>query len=173
MPNMDMYLSSHNRKVLEEKKPDNSVDCNCDEGNVCPLEDKCMTKGVVYEATVFTNEDNTSMKYVGSASTTFKARLYNHRSSFTHVEKKHQTALSNYYWKKKEEGMVPEVNFRILSTAAAYTAASGKCSLCLQEKVYILLADKASSLNRKSEIGNKCRHRWRHTLEGWKPGATS
>ena len=132
-----------------------------------------MIKGVVYEATAYTKEDNITKKYVGSASTTFKARLYNHRSSFTHIEKKHQTSLSTYIWKKKDEGMEPEVSFKILTTAPAYTSSSGRCNLCLQEKVYILLADKSSSLNKKSEISNKCRHKWKWSLEGWKPGTTS
>ena len=116
---------------------------------------------------------NITKKYVGSASTTFKARLYNHRSSFIHIEKKHQTSLSTYFWKKKDEGMEPEISYKILTAAPAYSSSAGRCNLCLQEKVFILLADKTSSLNKKSEISNKCRHKWKWSLEGWKPGTTS
>ena len=170
---MDKHLAAHNSKVLKEKERTKEEDCNCDENEICPLQERCMTKGVVYEATAYTQEDNITKKYVGSASTTFKARLYNHRSSFTHSEKRHQTALSAYVWAKKEEGMEPEITYKILTTAPAYTASSGRCSLCLQEKVHILLADKKTSLNKRSEISNKCRHKWKWSLAGWKPGTTS
>ena len=85
----------------------------------------------MYEATAYTRDDNVSKKYVGSASTTFKARFYNHKSSFSNIEKRHQTSLSTYIWMKKEEGMVPEVSYRVLTAAPAYTASSGRCSLCL------------------------------------------
>ena len=172
MPNMDKYLASHNTRVLKEKEEE-VKGCNCYVKENCPLEEKCLTKGVVYEASVFTPGNNIPMKYVGSSSTTFKERWYNHRSSFAHIEKRHQTALSDYVWKKKEEGLNPEVTFNILTSAKAYTASSGRCSLCLQEKVHILLAEKTTSLNKKSEISNKCRHKWKWTLEGWKPGTAS
>ena len=131
-----------------------------------------MEKGVVYQATITTLEDNSIMKYIGSASTTFKDRLYNHRSLILNIEKRHQTALSTYAWDKKDEGKTPVVNYELLTKAAPYTSATGKCQLCLQEKVNILLADKSSALNKRSEISAKCRHRHRWTLAGWKPGIT-
>ena len=56
----------------------------------------------MYEASAHTREDNITIKYVESASTTFKARFYNHKSSFSNIEKKNQTSLSTYFWKKKE-----------------------------------------------------------------------
>ena len=41
------------------------------------------------------------------------------------------------------------------------------------KKVHILMADRDTSLNKRSEISNKCRHKWKWTLEGWKPGTTT
>ena len=174
MPNVDQLISAHNKKVLAEdnniedrtcsctpKPPNNEVDC--------PLEGNCLVKGVIYEATA-TSDDGETKKYVGAASTTFKARLYNHHSSFTMVEKRHQTTLSTYVWKKREEGVEVNISYKILAKAPPYSAARGRCNLCLQEKVHILLADENTSLNRRSELHQKCRHRHKHTLRGWSAG---
>ena len=173
MPNMDRHLTAHNTRILKEKEGQEVMNCNCAMDKTCPLDGKCMDKGIVYEARVHTMQDNVTKTYVGSAATTFKARWYNHKSSFTNIEKKNQTSLSTYIWKKKEEGMQPAVSFSVLTSAPAYTSSSGRCSLCLQEKVFILLADRDSCLNKKSEVSNKCRHKHKWTLEGWKPGTTS
>ena len=86
--------------------------------------------------------------------------------------KKHSTSLSTYVWKAKEEGRNPKVTFRAVAKAAAYTAATARCNLCLQERVNILMANEAETLNRRTEIVGKCRHRHKWTLAGWKPGVT-
>ena len=176
MPNVDQIIAAHNKKVLADDS-DNNVDiktCNCtpkppNNEVECPLDGNCLVKGVVYEATA-TSPDGEMKKYVGAASTTFKARLYNHHSSFTMEQKKHQTTLSSYVWRKKEEGVEVNLSYKILAKAQPYSAARGRCNLCLQEKVQILLTDENSSLNRRSELHNKCRHKFKHTLKGWTPG---
>ena len=86
------------------------------------------------------------------------------------VEKRHQTTLSTYVWKKREEGVEVNITYRILAKAPPYSAARGRCNLCLQEKVHILLADEDTSLNRRSELHQKCRHKHKHTLRGWSAG---
>ena len=112
------------------------------------------------------------MKYVGAAATTFKARWYNHKSTLSNKEKQHSTALSTFVWQAKDLGMEPDITYKVLAKAPPYSAKSGRCSLCLQEKVHILLADPQTSLNRRREIAGKCRHRHKCTLGGWTPGVT-
>ena len=52
MKNMSSVLSSHNRKILaENEKPDK---CSCKNRDECPLENKCLTPRVIYEADVIT-----------------------------------------------------------------------------------------------------------------------
>ena len=65
MPNMDRHLTAHNTRILKEKERQEVLNCNCSSDNNCPLEGQCMDKGIVYEATAHTVEDNVSMKYVG------------------------------------------------------------------------------------------------------------
>ena len=143
--------------------------CQDPSAEICPLQGNCLDKGIVYQATV-TAEDNSTMNYIGSAATTFKDRWYNHRSSFIMREKEFNTALSAYVWSKKDAGLNPIVTYSTLTKAEPYSASRGKCYLCLQEKVHILLTNQSFSLNKRLEISSKCRHKYKHSLAGWKPG---
>ena len=118
MPNINKIISAHNKMILKEETNVESSNCSClkKNGESCPLQDNCLDKGIVYEASVTTNDGNTKT-YVGSTGTTFKARLYNHRSSFLDRAKEHQTALSTYMWKMKDENKKPEITWRTLAKA--------------------------------------------------------
>ena len=71
MKNMSSILSSHSRKILAENEKQHKSNCrNIDK---CPLENKCLTPRVVYEADVITL--NTSRNfYIGLSDTPFKKR---------------------------------------------------------------------------------------------------
>ena len=45
-----------------------------------------------------------------------------------------------------------------------YSPLNGKCRLCTLEKLFIAKSDEMVSLNLRSEISGKCRHRNRHVL---------
>ena len=128
-PNIDQTIAAHNKKILAEDSEDrvDTKTCSCTPkppSNTveCPLEGKCLEKEIVYQATAIC-EDGEVKKYIGAASTTFKARLYNHQSSFTMEEKKHQTTLSSYVWRKREEGKEVNIEYKVLAKAPAYSAA--------------------------------------------------
>ena len=70
MPNLDAEISKHNLKTVEEcKKPKKNKLCNCrNESNkinmsytFSPIRGKCLTKSVVYEATVTHKAKNMSL----------------------------------------------------------------------------------------------------------------
>ena len=52
MRNMNSILTSHNKKILAENEK--QYECNCRNKDECPLENKCLTPQVVYEADVIT-----------------------------------------------------------------------------------------------------------------------
>ena len=55
--------------------------CNCRNKGECPLENKCLTPRVIYEADVITL--NTSRKFhIGLSDTPFKERYNNHKRDF-------------------------------------------------------------------------------------------
>jgi len=100
MPNMARIISGHNKKVGGSASVPSEEGCNCRGGtNMCVLGGKCLTKGLVYKCRVTAGVD--SKEYVGLASTSFKSRYSSHKSSFTHENKAHSTALSSHIWDLK------------------------------------------------------------------------
>ena len=90
LPIVEQIISKHNRKVL--KRDEEVGQCNCQAGT-CPVEGACQTSGVVYKATVKT-EDDSVFKYVGLTEEKFKERFRKHQSSFRTRNKKNKTNLS-------------------------------------------------------------------------------
>ena len=78
--NMKSIISSHNKQILTSKNK--QVGCNCRVKNSCPLDNKCLTSQLIYQADVANNLDDESKYYLGLAETTFKERYGNHKSSF-------------------------------------------------------------------------------------------
>ena len=54
MPNMASAVAMHNKKLLQEDQQDaDLLGCNCQDGPaVCPVQGRCLTKSVIYRATV-------------------------------------------------------------------------------------------------------------------------
>ena len=50
----------------------------------------------------------------------------------------------------------------------AYTAGGRSCDLCLEEKIFILKSNKDKTLNKRSELFTKCRHRKKFNAENFK-----
>ena len=94
--NMKKLLSSHNQKILNiNKNQENKKMCNC-RTPPCPLQGKCQTDNLVYQATV--KMDREKQTYIGLASTTFKLILANHKISFNKEEKRCTTTLRSHIW---------------------------------------------------------------------------
>ena len=89
--NMSQLISSHNKKILRKNENPVIKKCNCTK-EPCPIEGKCQTENVVYQATV--QSENNVETYVGLTSTTFKARWSNHKTAFKHVSHRNETALA-------------------------------------------------------------------------------
>ena len=61
--------------------------------------------------------------------------------------------LAGHIWSLKDRGVHDfEVTWEIFSVTI-------KCMLCLKEKHFIMYGEGTSSLNKRSEIFNTCRHR--------------
>ena len=113
MPNI-ANVSLHNKSVLNKTKetadhtpPEN--ECNCRIRNNCPLKGKCQTKGIVYQATVTNEDNNTKETYVGLTEGTFKTRYRNHTSSFRNEKSKNATELSKHVWSLKESNALHSI----------------------------------------------------------------
>ena len=61
MPNMGQIIAGKNKKILSKTKENEKI-CSCPKTKVCPLENKCLSKGIVYQATVNLKNKKTKNK---------------------------------------------------------------------------------------------------------------
>ena len=71
MPNVESVVSKSNFKIIEESKTQekNETTCNCRVKTSCPVEGKCLSRSVIYKATVTYN--NKEHHYIGSTARNF------------------------------------------------------------------------------------------------------
>ena len=87
---------------MKESTQDSKL-CICRQKSSCPLDGKCLTKCVVYEATVTETTLNNQETYIGLTENEFKTRFNFHKSSFKLEHKRTQTALSEHVRKLKKQ----------------------------------------------------------------------
>ena len=165
MPNIETIIKAHNNKILGSGNTSEPAKCNCRVKEECPLPGKCTTKNIVYEATVKTPDEE--KKYIGLTATSFKTRFTSHKASFNHREKRNQTELSKYIWQMKDDGVPYTLTWKIRKHAQPYSPKSGRCNLCLSEKLCIITSDKSTTLNSRTELVSTCRHKRKFLLSGY------
>jgi hypothetical protein len=168
MPNMKTIIRAENNRKLRklERDTDNDKACNCRNKNVCPLDNKCLSSGIVYQATVRIN--TTSESYVGLGETGFKTRYRNHCTSFNHERYKNATELSKYIWDLKNSKEDHIIIWRQLCKATPYNSITKRCNLCLAEKYYIIHKPEMCTLNARKDPVLSCRHKNKHLLSAVK-----
>ena len=67
----------------------------------CPLNQKCLSNNILYQANFSTDEDSETEVYNGICETTFKLRYANHKKLFNHRNRKSETELCNKFRKIK------------------------------------------------------------------------
>ena len=161
MPNMATSISRHNSKLLrEDRHMARSLGCSCKGGAAsCPVQGVCKQEGVVYEACVKERISGKTETYTGLTGRTFKQRWNEHNRDFEKIENRTNTSLSLHIWELKDKGIEFDTSWRILERASLYNPATKKCNLCLKEKYFIMYSDTSSTLNKRSEVFNTCRHR--------------
>ena len=165
-PSMKSIISSHNTKLIRAKGTMQTYGCNCRGGvESCPLQGRCQVPSLVYKATVSSVEGDRS--YIGQAASTFKLRYNNHMNSFTNTAKKHSTALSTYVWKLNREGVDHNIRWSSQCEPQPYNGGGRICDLCVMEKTMIARSDVRESLNKRTEIMAKCRHKLPYYLNNY------
>ena len=162
MPNFKMKLDSANKQKMNlhessSASKDNQNGCNCRDRKTCPLMNKCLSKGLVYQATVKTQESEES--YVGMTETTFKLRYANHKQSFNNPVYRNQTELSKYIWSLKDKNLKFQIAWKILCFADPYNNCTKRCNLCITEKWIILCKPELGSLNCRVSLVSSCPHK--------------
>ena len=167
MNNVKSIISKHNTRITGKSKPQCEVidPCTCRDKKTCPLQEKCMTKDIVYKATITTSNTYSTKHYIGMTASTFKERYRNHIKSFIHKSYSNDTELSKYIWKLKDNKQDFDITWSVLKQSISYTGGSKRCNLCLEENLCILKDKNIQNLlNKKSEIFSTCNHRKKHAL---------
>ena len=121
---------------------------------------KCLTPSVVYKAAISTKDiAHQTKNYIGVTAGPFKERFNNHRKSINNFSYRKETKLSKYAWELKEQGMQFDIKWSVIKRVPAYSAGGKSCELCLEEKLLILKSKKEQTLNKRSELFAKCRHK--------------
>ena len=189
LPNMKSFINQHNTKILNKHaKQQSSINiqsnsnttnnatsqrnastlqntqCNCRQTDACPIERKCLSTSVVYEAKVTTADNNEAKRYIGVTGGTFKSRYRNHAKSFSNRKYQNETELSKYIWKLKDAKRTFAIDWSLKKKVPVYRAGCRRCNLCLEEKLILLKDRKHELLNKRSELFSKCRHVTRHLI---------
>ena len=167
MPNMAAILSRHNKTTLASKDINVHPPCNCRRKAECPLNGDCRKNAIVYKASISTDSNDPPKSYYGCCETEFKYRFYNHRQTFKNKQKRHTTELSKAFWEAIDNGRDPHVEWSILVKSSTYQPGGARCNPCLDEKLAILLADPPSTLNKRTELTGKCRHKNKFKLKNF------
>lgn len=165
MKNIGQIISAHNRKIVNAAsgRTENHAGCNCRKKTSCPLNGKCLSASVVYQATV-KQESGHMETYVGLTENSFKTRWNNHKSSFTNSANRNATELSKFVWTLKDRKVHFDISWRILKYCNSYNRTTKSCMLCLNEKLIITRFTNLASLNKRNELVSCCRHAAKHFL---------
>ena len=156
---MAQIISGKNSKLLEKEKEEKKL-CSCtkEKKDQCPLEQKCLSENIVYQATV-TKPNLETTTYIGQTSCNFKARLAVHKHPFKDKDKTSQTALSTYIHELNSKGIEPKVSWKIIDRGKSFSPVTGVCHLCVKEAFYIVFKPELAKLNSRSEIFSACFHK--------------
>ena len=165
-PSMSAIISSHNKSLLSKQhnQPE-PPKCNC--RNHCPMDGNgdCRTANVVYKATVTPDGTPAPKEYIGISATEFKLRYANHKQSFNNISKRDATSLSQFIWDLKEKNISYNIKWKIIAKCQPYACGAKRCDLCTAEKYAILMSDPKVTLNKRTELIGKCRHRAKFKLK--------
>ena len=163
MPNVSRIIQGNNKQVLQQQNDTNSnrpaKTCNC-RAATCPLDGKCLTQSVIYEATLKTCND--TFTYIGLTEGPFKTRYNGHKQTFKHDKYRNSTEMSKKVWELKDKNVDYDISWKVLQQAHPYKGGGSLCDLCAAEKLHII--KNPCSLNKRSELISKCRHAKKYLL---------
>ena len=165
LPNIKSIINTYNRKIIYPSPTIGRRTCNCINISQCPLQQRCLSNNILYQASITPLGDNSEIKvYYGICEITFKLGDANHKKSSSHKNHKSDTELSNKFWRIKDNKPNANITWEILGRHQAYYTSSKRYSLCLNEKLKIVLHRGSNMLNRRTKILNKCRHKRKYAL---------
>ena len=138
---------------MKESTQDSKL-CNYRQKISCPLDGKCLTRCVVYKATVTETTSNNQETYIGLTENEFKTRFNLHKSSFKLEHKRTSTTLGEHVLKLKKQKHQLHHQKGGRQKVKPFAPSDKVCKLCK-----LSIRRSAPSLNKRSEIFGHCIHR--------------
>ena len=153
---MAQIIAAKNKNILKPPETEKRK-CSCPKTKVCPLDNKCLSEEIIYQATV-SSQNSEPKTYIGQCSTDFKARLGTHTQTFNNPNVS-QTSISRYVHKLKNKNIEPTISWKLIDRGKKYSPVSETCQLCTREAYHIIFHPDLAKLNSKSEIFSSCQHK--------------
>ena len=136
--------------------------CNCRAKEKCPVDKKCQTSSLIYQATVTRHDNNKDATYIGLTNNTFKTPYKRHTNSFRHEKYRNATySPEQLIWMLKDKKIGYSLKWKIMDRGRAYEPSGRNCHL---ERFYIIFRSELARLNQRNELATSCRHRRKYLL---------
>ena len=93
---MARVIQRYNTSLVKEPVPTDIKKCSCRQKPGCPLDKKCLSECLVYNASFDRLVTNETKHYYGTCEKNYKDRYNNHTGSFRNKSKEKSTELSKY-----------------------------------------------------------------------------
>ena len=167
-----------NRRVLKQQA-EPSASCNCRSLKECPLNGKCLTESLVYQAEITATDVGKTKIYIGMTSVTFKKRYANHKKSISNPRYSSETKLSTYVWELMNKKRDFNIKWSVLKRVAPRAAGRKTCKrkncvssnraghgFWIEDPTYFQSADTVSSLARETLNARTIERTRRKTVSG-------
>ena len=113
-------ILSHNKKILNPVS-NAKYGCNCRSKESCPLQNKCLTPKIVYQADVKNVANDEKKFYLRFTEALFKERFCYNTWDFKHTKYRNSTELSIYICKLKDANISPVIEWNIVTKVLSKT----------------------------------------------------
>ena len=159
-------ISKHNKTILtKESNTENTTNnYNWRVKETCPVDKKCQTPRLIYQAMVTRHENNKDETYIGLTDYTFKTWYKGHTNSFRNEKYRNVTALSNYIWMLKDKKISYSLKWKIMDSGRACKPSGKNCGLWNLENFYTIFKPELANLSQRNELATSCIHRRNYLL---------
>ena len=103
--------------------------------------------------------------YIGIYAGHWKQGLYNHIHYFSNPRHRNQTALSKYICNLHDQGLTPQIKWKIVRQSSTTNSFNGRYKLPLDEKISMInFKDRRLLLKECHELVFKCTHKSKYKL---------
>ena len=118
MPNMKSVIQNYNANLISKHTTAVAArSCSCRQKSECLLNNKCLSKSLVYKEAVSLTRSQVNKYYYGTCGKTFKERYNNHTATIRNKNKQKSTEVTKHIWAVKGNSIQYQISWDIGSRA--------------------------------------------------------